>query len=57
MSLIPKSADNRGRAKKEDERTFASNDPRSYQQRNNALKGNFHSRNFRGNSPNSGKRR
>ena len=57
MSLIPKSADNRSRTKKEGERAFATNDPRSYQQRNNALKGNFHSRNFRGNCPNSGKRR
>ena len=57
MSLIPKSTDNSGRSKKGSERAFVSNDPRSFQQRNNALKGNFHSRNFRGNSPNSGKRR
>lgn len=57
MIFNSKSAESRGHGKKEGERAFASNDPRSYQQRNNALKGNFHSRNFRGNSPNSGKRR
>lgn len=57
MILNPKNIENRGRNKKEGEKTFSSNDPRSYQQRNNSLKGNFHSRNFRGNCPNSGKRR
>ena len=57
MNFNPKSAENRGRGKKEGDKGFASSDPRSYSQRNNALKGNFHSRNFRGNSPNSGKKR
>ena len=57
MNFNPKSAENRGRGKKEGDNNFAGNDPRSYSQRNNAMKGNFHSRNFRGNSPNSGKRR
>lgn len=57
MSLISKSTNYRERSKKESEKAFANSDPRSYQQRNNALKGNFHSRNFRGNSPNFGKRR
>ena len=58
MNFNPKSAENRGRGKKENEKGgFAGSDPRSYSQRNNAMKGNFHSRNFRGNSPNTGRRK